>query len=214
MYKDMIQNNKDVGLGVYLYPGLMAADITLLNADYVPVGKDQQQHVEIAREFVKKINNKIGKEIINTPKEIIVNDEQIPGIDGRKMSKSYNNTLPIFGDEDYIRSQIRSIKTDSTPVGDPIPNNNLICSILKLVITEEEYSDIKKRCDTGSISYRELKGVLEEAYLEYFKDARKKYEKLMDNPKNIDKILLQNEKKIKKQMDENLDKIKVGLGLL
>ena len=132
-YKDAIQSRQELSLGVFLYPVLMAADILIANADVVPVGKDQAQHLELTREIARKFNYIARKEYFKEPEERIQKETGvIPGIDGEKMSKSKGNTLPIFDNEEMLCKKIMSIVTDSTPQGQPIkPETCLICTYLE-----------------------------------------------------------------------------------
>ncbi len=214
-YKDALQQEKEPGLGVFLYPVLMAADILLLGANTVPVGKDQVQHVEMAREIARKFNMLTETRYFSEPQEQVVKETAVvPGIDGRKMSKSYDNVLPIFADETEIRKRIMGITTDSTPAGQPIrPDNCTICSYLELLLSREKYGDVANKCLHGKISYKELKEMLVDAYLDYFKDARETYAKLENNSSYIDRLLGQHRKKMDTLFTDRLNEVRRMLGL-
>ncbi|MCY4576900.1 MAG: tryptophan--tRNA ligase [Candidatus Kaiserbacteria bacterium] len=215
-YKDAVQEQQDVGLGVFLYPALMAADILIANAEIVPVGQDQAQHVELTREMARKFNHIAGEAYFTEPQEQIQQAVAvIPGLDGKKMSKSKGNTLPIFADEEVLRKQIMSIVTDSTPQGEPInPETCLPCVYLEKIMPQEEYGTIANRCTTGNISYKELKELLVEQYGRYFKDAREQYEKLIDDKKHLEKVLERNRKHLDAHFTKQLTKVKQVLGVL
>ena len=215
-YKDAVQEKQDVGLGVFLYPALMAADILIAGADVVPVGQDQAQHIELTREMARKFNHNAGEEYFVEPQEQIQKEVAvIPGLDGEKMSKSKGNTLPIFADAEELRKRIMRIVTDSTPQGQPInPETCLPCVYLEKVMPREEYGTVVNRCSQGSVSYKELKELLAEQYLAYFKDAREKYEKISEDTKYLEKVLDRNRKKLDALFTERLTKVKQILGIL
>ena len=214
-YKDAVQEKQDVGLGVFLYPALMAADIIIADAEIVPVGQDQAQHVELTREIARKCNHIAGEKYFTEPREQIQKEVAvIPGLNGEKMSKSKGNTLPIFADEEVIRKQIMSIVTDSTPQGQPINTETCLpCIYLEKIMSREEYGTVANRCTQGSITYKELKELLAEQYLAYFKDARKTYEKISKDAGYLKKVLERNRKKIDTLFTERLTKVKQILGI-
>ena len=215
-YKDAVQEGQDVGLGVFLYPALMAADILIAGADVVPVGQDQAQHIELTREMARKFNHIAGEMYFTEPQEQIQKElAVIPGLDGGKMSKSKGNTLPIFADEEVLRKRIMSIVTDSTPQGEPINVETCLpCHYLEKVMPREEYGTIANRCSQGDISYKELKELLVEQHLVYFKDARDRYEKISTDVKYLEKILDRNRKKLDTLFTDRLTKVKRVLGVV
>ena len=212
-YKDALQSDRDPGLGVFLYPVLMAADILLSGADTVPVGADQVQHIEIARELARKFNTAVGTAYFTEPKEQVLDSALVPGTDGEKMSKSRHNTLPVFGGEADIRKRISGIVTDSTPAGEPIsPDSCLVCRYLRFILPSDEYAAISRRCLEGSVGYAELKQLLADSYLSYFKDARTVYDSLDDA--SVDRVLLSHRKTVDTLFTERLNEIKKLLGFL
>ena len=215
-YKDTVQNNAEAGLGVFLYPVLMAADILIADAEIVPVGKDQAQHIELAREIARKCNHIARQQYFKEPQEQIQEETAvIPGADGEKMSKSKGNTLPIFEEEEALRKRILGIVTDSTPKGEPInPGTCLPCTYLEKVMPREEYGTVINRCSKGDITYKELKEMLTEHYLHYFEDARKKYDKIIQDTKYLEKVLNHNRKKLDNLFTTRLHEVKKMLGLL
>lgn len=214
-YKDALQHSREPGLGIFLYPALMASDILLPDADCVPVGKDQVQHIEIAREIARKFNAVTGTDYFTEPQERVLRETTIiPGMDGEKMSKSKNNTLPIFEHEEVIRKRISGIITDSTPAGHPIQSAScVVCEYLGHILSKEEYGTVANKCAAGTITYRELKELLTEKYLAYFKEARKTHAKLKENRKYVDNILASDRKKVDTLFTERLNDIRKLLGL-
>ncbi len=160
-YKDKVAKGLEANAGLFTYPMLMAADILLYDTDVVPVGEDQRQHIEYAREAAAKFNNAYG-ETFKEPKEhILANIGTIPGIDGKKMSKSYGNTIPLFGTDQDIRTAVMSIKTDSTAVGEPLNPETDIAFQLHKHFTSN-LPELEKRYREGTIGYKESKEILAE----------------------------------------------------
>ena len=215
-YKDAAQEKQNVGLGVFLYPALMAADILIADAEVVPVGQDQAQHVEMAREMARKFNHTAREACFTEPQEQIQKEVAvIPGLDGEKMSKSKGNTLPIFADEAALRKRIMSIVTDSTPKGEPINVETCLpCAYLEKIMPHEEYGTVVNRCSKGDITYKELKELLAEQYLTCFKDARETYEKISNDTRYLEKILARDRKKLDTLFTEKLTKVKQILGVM
>ena len=214
-YKDAMQNSQGSGLGVFLYPVLMAADILIAGAEVVPVGKDQAQHLELAREIARKFNATVHTEYFAEPQGVIPEEVGlIPGVDGEKMSKSKGNTLPIFDSEEALRKKIMSIVTDSTPQGESIdPKRCLVCTYLENVMPRNEYGTVANRCNSGDITYKELKDLLVERYLSYFKDARAVYEKCMRNEKYVERVFARSRKKVDTLFTHRLNEVKSLLGV-
>ncbi|HEC1793755.1 TPA: tryptophan--tRNA ligase [Campylobacter lari] len=213
-YKDKIAKGLNANHGLFSYPVLMAADILLFNAQVVPVGKDQIQHVEIARDIALKVNNEWG-EIFTLP-QAKVNDEVavVPGTDGAKMSKSYQNTIDIFNTPKAIKKQISSIVTDSTALEDPKDWQNCnIFKITKLFLNKTEQEALKSRYEKGGEGYGHFKMYLNEIVSEYFALAKEEYEKLLANPSKIEEILEFGANKAKKQAQETMEKIYAKIGL-
>jgi len=158
-YKDKVAKGLEANAGLFTYPMLMAADILLYDTDIVPVGEDQRQHIEYAREVAAKFNTAYG-ETFKEPKEHIPESVgTIPGVDGKKMSKSYGNTIPLFGTDDAIRAAVMSIKTDSTAVGAPLDTDKDITFALHRHFTPN-LAEIQKRYNDGTIGYKESKELL------------------------------------------------------
>ena len=166
LHHDMDHN---INHGIFAYPVLMAADILLFNTDLVPVGADQKQHIEIARDIAESVN-KVAGNVLTVPEPLIHDDTKlVPGIDGLKMSKNYNNTLPIFLTEKKLRKKVMQIVTDSTPVEDSKNSEN--CNVFKLFSlfnTTQEQEDLSKRYKKGGLGYGTVKQELYESILDYF----------------------------------------------
>jgi tryptophanyl-tRNA synthetase len=190
-YKDKIAKGIAPNHGILAYPVLMASDILIYDSNLVPVGKDQKQHVEITRDIAIKFNSAYGETFV-VPKEQIREDTAVvPGTDGDKMSKSYGNTIEIFGDEKAIRKKIMGITMDSRTPQEPKPDadKNLAIQLLKLVAPPEVGKDFENRLRAGGLGYGDLKKALFENYWNYFADARKKRAELAANLDHVNKIL-------------------------
>ena len=188
-YKDAKAKSKEANVGLFDYPMLMAADILIQDADIVPVGSDQKQHVEYARDTAQKFNNIFG-ETFKLPEPLILKEVAIvPGIDGRKMSKSYGNTIPLFGNDDQIRKAVMSIVTDSKSPEEPKnPEECNIFAIHKLFLKGEDLENLKMRYLNGGLGYKESKDMLYQEIIYFIKPMRDKrvyYEKHIDEVKNI-----------------------------
>ncbi len=213
-YKDAVAKGLDINVATFDYPVLMAADILMYDADVVPVGRDQVQHVEMAREIADKFNNTYG-ETFKRPKELIVKEmEIVPGIDGRKMSKSYGNVIPLFGTEEELKKAIMSIVTDSkAPEEKKVAEENNIYKIYKLMATPEEREAMRAGFENGGLGYGEAKKTLLAKTLEYFGPMRKVYDKLQANPKKVYNILRRGEKKSKKTAVKKMETVRKLTGL-
>jgi tryptophanyl-tRNA synthetase len=204
-YKALMAENENKGnqdldhgvnMGLFTYPVLMAADILLFDSNIVPVGKDQIQHVEIARSMASRINELYKKEVLVEPQEDIQDDvATIPGIDGRKMSKSYNNSIPLFVPEKKLRKLVNKLKTDSSaPNGPKNPDTSLVYDYFKLFSTPEELADFRQALIKG-LSWGEAKAQLFEKINDEIKGPRDRYNQLMENRQIIDKLLAEGAQK-------------------
>ncbi|MBU0982153.1 tryptophan--tRNA ligase, partial [Patescibacteria group bacterium] len=182
------KHQRDINAGLFMYPTLMAADILIYNADKVPVGKDQKQHIEIARDIATSFNNYYG-ETFKLPEELIEDDvATIIGTDGQKMSKSYNNTISIFDDEDTIKKQIMGIKTASIDLKNPMPTkDDIILTLYEQFSSSAEMEELKDNYVAGGFGYGKAKEALLNKLLEYFQEAREKRATLSSS--NLDEIM-------------------------
>ncbi len=210
LHHDMDHN---INHGIFAYPVLMAADILLFNTDLVPVGADQKQHIEIARDIAESVN-KVAGNVLTVPEPLIHDDTKlVPGIDGLKMSKNYNNTLPIFLTEKKLRKKVMQIVTDSTPVEDSKNSEN--CNVFKLFSlfnTTQEQEDLSKRYKKGGLGYGTVKQELYESILDYFSDSRSKYDTIIENPIHCRELLEEGRVKARKIATSTIVKVKESLG--
>jgi len=179
-FKDSEAKNKEINVGVFNYPMLMAADILLYDALVVPVGKDQQQHVEMTRDMAQKFNKVYGQ-VFKLPQALILEDVAVvPGIDGNKMGKSEGNTIPLFGSDEEIKEQVSKIVTDSKGVNDKKdPEKDIIFALHKL-FSQNELEDMRARYLNGLIGYKESKDILSENIIKYISPMREKRESISD----------------------------------
>lgn len=215
MVDENIKNNEDpdskVNMGLYNYPILMAADILAMQTNLVPIGEDQKQHVEIAREIGRIFNNTYG-ECFTLPNEIIKEGVGlIPGLDGRKMSKSYKNTITLFSDENALKKQINKIVTDSTLPGEPKSTNCYIFRIYELFASKKQIQEMKKKFEKG-ISWGEVKKELFEVANQYLAPMREKYNYYLSHKEKIEEILEDGAQKARKIACETLKKIRINIG--
>ncbi|RQD68695.1 tryptophan--tRNA ligase [Campylobacter hepaticus] len=212
-YKDKVAKGLSASHGLFSYPVLMAADILLFDAKIVPVGKDQIQHLEIARDIALKVNNEWG-EIFVLPEPRV--DEKVAvvvGTDGVKMSKSYQNTIDIFTDEKTLKKQITSIVTDSTPLKDSKDYQNCnVFKIIKLFLNDKEQKKLQARYEKGGEGYGHFKMYLNEVLSAYFKEARQKYNEFLQKPSHLKEILDFGAQKARKIAKEKMQKIYEKIG--
>ena len=213
-YKDKVAKGLEAHHGLFSYPVLMAADILLFNADMVPVGEDQIQHVEIARDLALKFNNAHGQIFTLPQAQVAQNVATVPGTDGAKMSKSYKNTIDIFSDAKTLKKQCSSIITDSTPLEEPKDWQNCnIYAIAKLFLNEQEQANLQDRYSKGGEGYGHFKMYLNELTWNYFAPAREKFQYYMNNQNEIIEILNHGAKKAKKTSDEIMAKVRDAVGI-
>ena len=197
-YKAMVQANEEGGnsdpdkgitMALYSYPILMAADILMFKSTKVPVGRDQKQHVEMARDIAQRFNHRYGELLVLPEAAISEHTAVLAGLDGRKMSKSYNNTIPLFANEKQLRKLIMKIKTNSLEPGEPKDtNDSTLFDIYKAFATDAEVREIEKRYADG-IAWGEMKQVLFEYLNEHLKPARAEYQRLIDDPAEVESAL-------------------------
>jgi tryptophanyl-tRNA synthetase len=214
-FKDAEAKNKEINVGTFDYPVLMAADILMYDADVVPVGQDQIQHIEMAREIARKFNQTFG-EAFKEPKEIVKEAVAVvPGIDGQKMSKSYKNVIPLFGSEDEIKKAVMGIVTDSKGKDDPKnPEDVIIYQIYKLFAIEDERRAMEEGLKNGGLGYGEAKQILLEKILSYFGPMKKKYDEFQKKPKKVYAILEKGEKRARKIAEKKMKEVKSLVGLI
>ena len=212
-FKDKSDRLFDVNSGLFTYPMLMAADILLYDAEIVPVGKDQLQHLEITRDVANRFNNAMGETLIPPVAKIQEQTKLIPGTDGEKMSKSRNNVINIFLPEKKLRKQIMSIKTDSTSLEDPKETEtDTIFALYKLLASEGQVAEMKIKYERGNYGYGHAKQELYELILDKFSIAREQYSHYMTHKNEIDTILELGAEKARKVAKEVLDRVREKIG--
>ena len=199
--------------GLLTYPILMAADILLFDADIIPVGKDQKQHIEVTRDIAKKINLKY-QNLFNLPEEFIKEKiKTIPGIDGRKMSKSYNNYIDIFVSDKELENQIKKITTSSTPKHAPKePEKCNVFKIYSLIAEDDSIINLRDKYISGGFGYGDAKKMLFEAIKDKFKEERSLYNHYIKNPKLIEEKLENSENKVRKIAQTKIEIVRQHLG--
>ena len=205
--------DKGITMGLFSYPVLMAADILMFNADEVPVGKDQTQHLEMARDIGARFNHHFGEHFV-MPKTIV--DDQVavlPGLDGRKMSKSYNNTIPLWLPEKKLRKHIMKIKTNSLEPGEPKdPSDSHVFTIYQAFATEEQTAAMRQAYADG-IAWGEAKQQLFELINDELKEPRERYEALMNEPDQIEQTLLKGAERAREYSRPFLTQLKQAVGI-
>jgi tryptophanyl-tRNA synthetase len=214
-YKDKIAHGISPNHGLFAYPVLMAADILIYDSNVVPVGRDQKQHVEVTRDIAIKFNEQYGQTFVIPEPQIREEVAVVPGTDGQKMSKSYGNTIEIFGDEKAIRKKIMSIVMDSRTPAEPKPDaeKNLAIQLLKLVAPSEVAKDFEGRLRVGGLGYGDLKKALFEHYWNYFAAARAKRAELQANLDYVHQVLSDGAIRAEALAQKVLKRAKVASGL-
>lgn len=213
-YKDAMAKSKNVKAGVFYYPVLMAADILLYRADKVPVGKDQAQHLEMTRDIATFFNERYGK-ILKLPEEIIQEDvATVPGIDGRKMSKSYSNGIDILGDEKLLKKQIMGIVTDSRGLHESkVAEDCIVFQIYRLIAPPPQVAEMQSKLEAGGYGYGDAKKELLRCILENYDDMRKAYFQWMSPNSDLDEILTQGAKKAREKAEDLMEEVRKQVGL-
>ena len=212
-FKDKSDNLKDVNSGLFNYPVLMAADILLYDANLVPVGKDQLQHLEITRDIASRFNNQFGETFVTPKAELEQNSNFVIGTDGNKMSKSKNNLIDIFQDDNLLEKQIMKIETKSIPVDEAKnPKNCNIFKIFSLIAEKKDVDIMKKRYLSGNIGFGEAKKILLNEIKTKFKIERDKFNFLINNPEIVEQELENGSKKAKIFANEVLNRVRLKLG--
>ncbi|SFC95326.1 tryptophan--tRNA ligase [Algibacter pectinivorans] len=212
-FKDKADRLEDVNSGLFTYPMLMAADILLYDAEIIPVGKDQEQHLEMTRDVASRFHAKVGETFVLPKASVQENIMLIPGTNGGKMSKSQNNTINIFLNDKKLRKQIMSIETDSTPLEDPKDWSTCNCfGIYKLLANEAQIAEMKANYENGGYGYGHAKQALFELIVETFAKPRERYNYYMNNLEEIDKALLVGAEKAKLIANDVLARVREKVG--
>jgi tryptophanyl-tRNA synthetase len=213
-YKDKLARGMQASAGLFTYPVLQAADILIYDTDVVPVGKDQKQHIEIARDLAVKINETYGT-IFKLPEpRIDAETETIPGIDGQKMSKSYGNTIDIFGEEKETRKRVMSIVTDSKPVEVPKdPERSTIFQLFSLFASNDEIAEMRDKFQKGGTGYGDFKKQLFEKLWEYFTPMRKRREELLIEKTYVDEVLVRGARRANEVANDIMTRVRGATGI-
>ncbi|MBD3244130.1 MAG: tryptophan--tRNA ligase [Chitinivibrionales bacterium] len=212
-YKDAVAKGIPANAGLFSYPVLMAADILMYQSNLVPVGQDQKQHVEVTRDIALKFNQTYGEVFTIPEAEIQEAVAIVPGTDGQKMSKSYDNTLEIFAPEKPLRKKVMGIVTDSTPVESPKdPDENTIYLLYRLFVDDKSAAAMAERFRAGGYGYGEAKKELFAALWEYFAPYRAKREELLSDPAELDRIRRMGAEKARAQAMPTLQKVRELVG--
>ena len=214
-YKDKVAKGLDANHALFAYPTLMAADILLYDSELVPVGKDQKQHLEMTRDLAGKINDRFGENTLVIPESQIKESTAIvPGIDGQKMSKSYNNTIPLTGGQKAIRKSIMRIVTDSTPVEDPkATEGSTVISLYKLFADDDAVNQIITDHEAGGFGYGDFKQRVFDAYWEFFTPVRQKREQLENNLDYVNEVIANGANKAREEANKVISRVRKAVGL-
>ena len=213
-FKDKADRLEDVNAGLFTYPMLMAADILLYDAEIVPVGKDQLQHLEMARDVGARFNNQMGEIFVLPQAELQENTKYVPGIDGHKMSKSRGNIINIFLPEKQLKKQVMAIETDSTPLEEPKnPDTCKVFAIYSLLANETQIAEMRAKYLAGNYGYGHAKTELFNLILENFKTEREKFDYYMNNLSELDAKLQEGAEKTRKIAAETLKRVRLSLGM-
>ena len=212
-FKDKADRLEDVNSGLFSYPMLMAADILLYDAEIVPVGKDQLQHLEMTRDVASRFHSKMGEVFVIPEAKVQKDTMYVPGTDGQKMSKSKGNTINIFQTDKKLRKQIMGIETDSTPLEEPKdPDTCNVFALYKIMASEEQTAEMRKNYEGGNYGYGHAKQALFELVKEKFAQPREKYEYYINNLEEVDKALEVGAEKARKVANEVLKKVRTKAG--
>jgi tryptophanyl-tRNA synthetase len=214
-YKDKVANGISASHGLFAYPVLMAADILIYDSDVVPVGRDQKQHVEVTRDIAIKMNETFGAGLLKLPQPRIREETAtIPGLDGQKMSKSYDNTIQLFEEPAQLKKKIMGIKTDSTPVeASKAIEGSSILALYKLVASESDYQTMVDDHLKGGVGYGDFKKRLLQGVTDYFAPFREKRAEIVANPKYVDEVLAAGAEKARVVARKVLTRVRDAVGL-
>ncbi len=215
-YKEKIANGLSPNIGLFTYPILQAADILIYDSDIVPVGADQKQNIEICRDLAGKLNHICGDEILKLPEPHIVKEVAVvPGLDGRKMSKSYNNTIEIFDEGKSLKKRVMAIETDSTPLDDPKdPEKCNVFALLKLFADQEKQEEVAEKYREGGFGYGHAKNELLDLINDFFGDARERRNVLKKNPDFIMDVLKDGGRKARERAESVMERVRSATGII
>jgi tryptophanyl-tRNA synthetase len=213
-FKDALAKSKVVKAGIFIYPVLMAADILLYNSEFVPVGKDQAQHLEMTRDIATFFNETYG-ELFKLPEALILeNLANVPGTDGRKMSKSYYNSIQLFAKESDLKKQIMGIKTDSKGLQDPkVADECIVYQIYKMIAPAPDAEKMKSKLEAGGYGYGDAKKALFEMTLDRFSAMRKEYDRWMNSKSDLERELLHGAERAREKASKMMSRVREMIGL-
>lgn len=212
-FKDKADRLDDVNAGLFTYPMLMAADILLYDAEIVPVGKDQLQHLEMTRDVASRFHHQMGETFVLPEAQVQESTMYVPGTDGAKMSKSKGNLINLFQSDKALKKEVMGIKTDSTPLEDPKdPETDTVFALYKILASEEQVAEMRSNYLGGNYGYGHAKKALYELILEEFGEAREKFAYYMNHKEELDDALSVGAEKARKVAGEVLDRVRTKLG--
>jgi tryptophanyl-tRNA synthetase len=213
-FKDKTAKGIEATMGLFNYPVLMAADILIMNGELIPVGEDQRQHIEIAREIARKFNNQYGELFVEPQEYIPETVAVVPGIDGQKMSKSYHNTIPLFGTDAEIKKAVMSIVTDSAePADSKNPDENHIFNIFKLLGSDEQVTEMREGFEKGGLGYGDAKKMLLAAILDMIQPMRERRLYYEQHPEIVAEILTKGKEKARARAVVIMEQVRQKVGL-
>jgi len=210
-----LDTDAEINMGLYTYPILMAADILIFDADLVPVGKDQIQHLEITRDIALRFNSNYGEDVLVLPEyEVEAATQAIPGTDGRKMSKSYDNVVPLFASKKEWKKAIYSIVTDSSDRHDPkVAEGAPVYELFRAFATSDQTADLKKGLEAGELGWGDAKSELLNLVVETLGDGAEQFQEYMNNTDQLDQILKEGAEKVRPYAVETLSRVRKAIGL-
>jgi len=213
-YKEKLEKGLPADHGLFAYPVLQAADILIYKSDLVPVGSDQKQHIEVTQDIAQKFNNTFGEVFVIPRERILESTAVVPGIDGQKMSKSYENTIEIFADEKRLRKRVMSIVTDSTPIEEPKdPDKCNVFALLRLVAPPHETAEWERKYRQGGLAYGQAKKRLFELLMDYFKPYRQKRLELQADPGYVESVLQRGAQRARAVAQQTLEEARKATGV-
>lgn len=212
-FKDAEAKNKEINVGVFNYPMLMAADILIYGANAVPVGKDQKQHVEITRDTAEKFNRLVNKEVFVLPEPLILEEtETVLGTDGQKMSKSYNNVISLFFTDEEIKQAVMSIPTDSKGVEEAKDTDSVLFKTHSLFLDEKERNELKDKYQKGGMGYKEAKDMLISEIIKFLEPIRQRKAEFEKDENMVEDILLAGAKVAREKAQQTISLVRESLG--
>jgi tryptophanyl-tRNA synthetase len=214
-YKDALDRGEAPNAGIFNYPLLMAADIVLYGSDVVPVGADQKQHIELARDIAARMNHLYGDGTVVVPQPLVTEAPIVPGFDGRKMSKSYGNTIPLFAPSKALRSAIMKVKSDSTPMEDPKEaEGSLVFDLYKLIATHDQQAQLAAKLRAGNYGWGHAKQELFEVLEAHLSPMRERYIALRNDPEQLDAVLNAGGERARKVAQATMARVRKAVGIV